>query len=240
MITFPTVYQRVFVHWRVFILLLVLAFAAFLIAYADFFDLFLFALLLLFIASQIFWIGRILDLGERFIPGKPRRAWLTVIAGLVYAFLFTYSYPEWSVGHVFHAADYRPQSMIIYAVFWWWFVGSLLALLLVIAFGTADRAARAAVWVYRKARTTIHRQPAAVDTAVALLSPGRRRFLEWTAVLVSGTPFIAAGYGLLYDRQNVEVVRQRIRLTRLPKAFEGFRIAQLSDIHIGPFWAANK
>ncbi len=56
------------------ILLLVLALAAFLIAYADFFDLFLLALLLLFIASQIFWIGRILDLGERFIPGKPRRA----------------------------------------------------------------------------------------------------------------------------------------------------------------------
>jgi len=110
--TFPTVYQHVFVHWRVIILLLVLALAAFLIVYADFFDLFLFALFLLFIASQIFWIGRILDLGERFIPCKSRRAWLTIIAGLVYAFLFTYSYPEWSVGHVFHAADYRPQSMI--------------------------------------------------------------------------------------------------------------------------------
>jgi hypothetical protein len=46
----------------------------------------LFALLLIFIASQFFWIGRILDLGERFIPGKPRRAWLAIIAGLVRAF----------------------------------------------------------------------------------------------------------------------------------------------------------
>jgi predicted MPP superfamily phosphohydrolase len=63
----------------------------------------------------------------------------------------------------------------------------------------------------------------------------RRRFLERTAVLVSATPFLAAAYGLLYERQNVEVVRQRIRLARLPKAFEGFHIAQLSDIHIGPF-----
>ena len=27
----------------------------------------------------------------------------------------------------------------------------------------------------------------------------------------------------------------QIRLPRLPQAFEGFRIAQLSDIHIGPF-----
>jgi predicted MPP superfamily phosphohydrolase len=37
----------------------------------------------------------------------------------------------------------------------------------------------------------------------------------------------------------VEVVRQRIRLARLSKAFEGFRIAQLSDIHIGPFSKAD-
>jgi predicted MPP superfamily phosphohydrolase len=50
---------------------------------------------------------------------------------------------------------------------------------------------------------------------------------------------VAAGYGLLYERQNVEVVRQRVRLARLPKAFEGFHIAQLSDTHIGPFTTAD-
>jgi uncharacterized protein len=242
MASFPTVYKRVIAHWRAIILLLILACVVIRAAHFDEFvrfDLILLALLLIFIASQIFWIGRILDLGVRLIPGKPRRAWLTIIAGLVYVFFFTYSYPEWSVGHVFHAADYRPQSMIIYAVFWWWFVGSLLACLLVIAFGAADRAVRTAVWVYRKVRTAIHRHPAAVDAEAALLSPGRRRFLERTAVLVSATPFIAVGYGFLYERQKVEVVRQRIRLTRLPRAFEGFRIAQLSDTHIGPFTTAD-
>jgi len=115
----------------------------------------------------------------------------------------------------------------------------MLAFLLVIAFGAADRAARAARWVYRKARTAIRQHSAAADAESALRSPGRRRFLERTAVLVSATPFVAAGYGLLYERQNVEIVRQRIRLARLPKAFEGFHIAQLSDIHIGPFTTAD-
>src|SRR5207302_9921411 len=71
------------------------------------------------------------------------------------------------------------------------------------------------------------------------VSPDRRHFLEQTAVLISATPFVAAGYGLLYERQNVEIVRQRIRLARLPKAFEGFHIAQLSDIHNGPFTNAD-
>ena len=40
MVSFPTVYQRVVVHWRAIILLLILALATFLIAHADFLDLF--------------------------------------------------------------------------------------------------------------------------------------------------------------------------------------------------------
>jgi hypothetical protein len=81
----------------------------------------------------------------------------------------------------------------------------------------------------------------AADSAVAADPPSRdrRRFLEQSAVIISATPFVAAGYGLLYGRLDVEVVRQRIRLARLSKAFEGFRIAQLSDIHIGPFSKAD-
>jgi uncharacterized protein len=234
--------RRVVAHWRAIVLLLILPSVVFLEARFDEFarfDLILLALLLIFIASQIFWLGRLVDVGERFIPGRPRRFWLVIMTVVVYLFVCVYSYPEFGLVHVIRAADYRPQSMLIHAVFWWWFVGSMLAFLLVIAFGAADRVVRAAGWVYRRARTAIHKHTAAPDAETTLLSPGRRRFLEQTAVLVSATPFLAAGYGLLYERQNVEVVRQRVRLARLPKAFEGFRIAQLSDIHIGPFTTAE-
>jgi uncharacterized protein len=233
------VYRRVVIHWRAITVVLILALATFLTAQTDFFVLLLFALLLIFIASQIFWIGCILDLGERFIPGKPRRLWLAIIVAVVYVFVFTYSYPEWGLDHKVRASDYRLQSILIYAAFWWWFVGSLLAFLLVIAFRTADQVARAAGWVYRKARTAIHQDSTAADAEAALLSPARRRFLERTAVLVSATPLVVAGYGLLYGRLDVEVVRQRVRLARVPKAFDGFHIAQLSDIHIGPFTTAD-
>src|SRR5258708_33907378 len=94
-------YRRFVAHWRAIILLLILALATFLIAHADFFGLSLFALLLIFIASQFFWIGYVLDLGQWFIPGKPRRAWLAIVAGLVYLFVFSYSYPEGGLGHAF-------------------------------------------------------------------------------------------------------------------------------------------
>jgi uncharacterized protein len=234
--------RRIVAHWRAIILLLILPCVVFLEARFDEFarfDLILLALLLIFIVSQIFWLGRLVDVVERFIPGRPRRVWLAIMTVVLYFFVLLYSYPEWGLGHTTRAADYRPQSMLIHAAFWWWFVGSMSAFLLVIAFGAADRGVRAAGWVYRKARTAIHQRPAAADAEAALLSPARRHFLERTAVLVSATPFVAAGYGLLYERQNVEVVRQRVRLARLPKAFEGFRIAQLSDIHLGPFTTAD-
>jgi hypothetical protein len=76
MVSFFTVYQRVTVHRRaivfVIVFLLVVASAAFLIVYPDF--LLLFAILAILIASQFFWICRVVDLAERLLPGTPRHA----------------------------------------------------------------------------------------------------------------------------------------------------------------------
>src|SRR5207302_5094651 len=126
--SFLLVYRRVVVHWRAIILLLILAVATVPIAYGDFFDLITLALFLLSIASQVFWIGRILDLGERFIPGKPRRAWLAIMAGLVYSVIFLYSFPQRGLGHIIRTADHRPQSLLAFAAFPRWFGGSVSAL----------------------------------------------------------------------------------------------------------------
>jgi predicted MPP superfamily phosphohydrolase len=66
-------------------------------------------------------------------------------------------------------------------------------------------------------------------------SPSRRRFLERGVQAATAAPFVAGAYGLLYGRLNLETTSPAIRLPGLPAAFEGFRICQLSDIHIGPF-----
>jgi len=57
--------------------------------------------------------------------------------------------------------------------------------------------------------------------------------------VAAGAPFVAGAYGLLYGRLNLRVTTQTIRLPRRPRAFDGFRICQLSDIHIGPFMPAQ-
>jgi len=70
--------------------------------------------------------------------------------------------------------------------------------------------------------------------------PERRKFLERTAAAVVATPFVASAYGLLYGRLNLETTEHPVRLEKLPREFEGFRICQLSDIHIGPFMPAEE
>ncbi len=226
---------------------LLLAYVAFILIYPDeegrISDLIWFAVLVLFIASQLFWIRRVVDVGERLLPGKPRRALLGALVGVIYLILLVYNLATWNSEawnrtHVSTALTLR--SVLLEAPFWWWFVGSFAGFLLVFAFWTSDRATGAAVWVYRRARNANRDTSKTEELALAPASPSRRRFLERAAVLVSATPFVAAGYGLLHGRLDVEVVQQRIRLPRLPKAFEGFRIAQLSDFHISPFMTAGQ
>ena len=238
-------------HKRAIVGPLVFVWAAFRVVHPDeegrFFDLFFLALLVMLVASQLFWLRRALDLGERFIPGKPRRAWLAVIAGIVYLFFFVYSFThlglihQATMGHIAGPADPRVHSVLMEGAFTWWLVGSLLGFCLVIIFWTIDRVARAAAWISSRAREAAAAHVAAPEPApIAVLSPARRRFLEQTAIALSVTPFVAAAYGLLYGRLDMEVTHQRIRLARLPKAFEGFRIAQLSDVHISPFMPADE
>src|SRR5439155_12573610 len=110
-------------------------------------------LLLIFIASQIFWIGRVVDLGEWLLPRRVCRRRVAMGVVLAYLFVVAYSFPTTiAQGHTFRIGFYRLPVLVTEAVFWWWFVGSMLAFLLVIVFGLLDRVVRAAAWTYRKIR----------------------------------------------------------------------------------------
>jgi predicted MPP superfamily phosphohydrolase len=51
---------------------------------------------------------------------------------------------------------------------------------------------------------------------------------------------VAGASGVFYGRLNPETTHQRITLPHLPKGFEGFRILQLSDRHLGPFMTGQE
>lgn len=72
----------------------------------------------------------------------------------------------------------------------------------------------------------------APDTPV---DPGRRRLLAYPVNLgILGVTAGLSGYGFIEAIQIPDVVRVRVPIPNLPPALEGYRIVQMTDIHIGP------
>ena len=165
----------------------------------------------MFAASQIYWFGRTRALIKR-LDNRRKRVLLTAAMVAVYLLILGLNF-GW-FGERRSPTRLTWYDALIAAPFAWWTISSLVAFLVA-----------ALLWPVRRVAQ-------AIDT---LDSPSRRLFLDRTANAAIAAPFIAGAYGLLYGRLNLQTTTQRIRLARLPQAFSGFRIAQLSDIHIGPF-----
>jgi uncharacterized protein len=181
------------------------------------------SILILFIASQLYWLFRAHRAARRI-----RRRGVRIpieAAALVYyllALAFTFGiFGRWTPTRI------TPGEAMLAGPFEWWVASSIVGFLVVIPFLPV----RAAVWLGRQLAAGVRGR----NAQEPLASPARRQFLERTATVVSAAPFVAGAYGLLYERLNLETTAPRIRLARLPRALHGFRIAQLSDIHVGPF-----
>lgn len=194
--------------------------------------------------SQVFWIDRVITILKRFIPLRVRRVWLWLAAAILYvSFFLAYNSAPLTLiftGHEMHASDPSFYRKIIDGIFSVWLVGSFLGFALVMFFWIVERVVNMTIWVVRKVRHgTRHGTTPNADSLTSHAGT-RRLLLRQLAIGVSAAPFAAAIYGLLYERLAVEITHRRIALARLPKAFEGFRIAQLSDIHISPFMPADE
>jgi uncharacterized protein len=63
----------------------------------------------------------------------------------------------------------------------------------------------------------------------------RRQFMSNLALIAAAIPFSSLLYGMVQGAFQYRVHRVSVRLPNLPAVFDGFRIAQISDIHIGSF-----
>ena len=188
------------------------------------------AVFLTFVASQFFWFRQIGAATARLIPHAGGRRWLAALGLLVYLLLFAYNFGWFA--RTPEPTHLTLGAALLRAPFLWWLLSSLSGFLAIAALYLLDRLGRAAYAAY--ASLFLPSNPGHHP----LISPTRRRFLKGVAVAAGATPFVASAYGFLYERLDVETTHQRIDLRRLPKAFDGFRLAQLSDIHIGPFMSS--
>ncbi len=64
----------------------------------------------------------------------------------------------------------------------------------------------------------------------------RSEFLAKTALVAGTVPSMIFSYGILSGAYDYRIRRRTITLPNLPRAFDGVRLAQLSDIHSGSFY----
>lgn len=65
--------------------------------------------------------------------------------------------------------------------------------------------------------------------------PSRNKFLNQMGLLVAAVPFTAFIYGMVKGAYDYQVKRVTLRLPNLPKAFDGYKMLQISDLHTGSF-----
>jgi len=65
--------------------------------------------------------------------------------------------------------------------------------------------------------------------------PDRRKFISQLALGVAAIPFAGLVHGIFRGKYNFKVINHVLYFEDLPKAFDGFRLTQISDIHSGSF-----
>lgn len=66
-------------------------------------------------------------------------------------------------------------------------------------------------------------------------APGRRNFIRQAGLAVAAIPFTSMLYGITKGKYDFKVNKVSLSFKNLPKAFHGFKIVQISDIHSGSF-----
>ncbi len=63
----------------------------------------------------------------------------------------------------------------------------------------------------------------------------RRKFVSTIALGIAALPFASLLYGMIEGKYNYKVLKYSLEFDDLPKAFDGYTITQLSDMHCGSF-----
>ncbi len=62
------------------------------------------------------------------------------------------------------------------------------------------------------------------------------RKVSVTGIIMGCISFLLMWWGALVTRNNIEVVEVDVKVENLPEAFDGYRIAQISDLHVGTYY----
>ncbi|MDP2412528.1 metallophosphoesterase [Daejeonella sp.] len=115
---------------------------------------------------------------------------------------------------------------IILVVFFLTFVSKIF----ILPFLIADDLRRAMVWISRKLKRKENTEQNKSNRIP------RSEFLIKAGTLVAAIPLASLTYGVVSSAYDYRVKRRTLYLPNLPKAFDGIKLGQLSDIHSGSFY----
>lgn len=67
----------------------------------------------------------------------------------------------------------------------------------------------------------------------------RKEFLSKAAILFAGIPFATMLYGMIKGAYEFKIFKEKIISPKFPSAFNGLKIVQISDLHLGSFTSAE-
>jgi predicted MPP superfamily phosphohydrolase len=209
------------------------------------------ALPILFVASQVYWFGRINGQLKRWVgsPGLRRALAWGLLA--IYGVLLVGYVRNW--GSHLSPTHFTWKAALLDTPFGCWLFGSATGFLFFLVLYAISKF----VMLFRTSFARQEDHPAQPPSPLtssndapfrigAMASPenvanaSRRHFLERSVRTLSVTPFVVGAYGVFWGRLNLKITETTAKIPRLPSAFDGFRILQLSDLHIGPFMTAGE
>jgi uncharacterized protein len=140
-----------------------------------------------------------------------------------------------------------PTVLSVLALFWWtfsdpykyssnfrnWIITGIVATyfskIVGVLFLFIDDLQRGVRWVF-----SYFQKSSSTNSRGEVIS--RSEFLSKTALIAASVPLGAFAYGIISGAHDYRIRKITIKLPNLPKAFDGIKIAQLSDIHSGSFW----
>jgi uncharacterized protein len=188
---------------------------------------------------------------------ESRVAWILGCALLLFLGLSGYVYkrvasaftlPKWSLRAYGTMLAIAPFCAILPRFFpgrvgsWAPYLGALAAMIVLsVLVSTAllwpYEVATGLVWVVQRFRAkNRHVSPESSEVSAAPVDGSRRTFMHRAAI--GGAVSLGAGatvYGTLLGRHDYVLETVPIKLSKLPRELSGFRIVQLSDVHVGSF-----
>lgn len=122
------------------------------------------------------------------------------------------------------------ENPFIDAFLWLGFIGMGLFSLAFVAFIIRDLGWVTGTLSFKVLKSITNSSPSSLE-----FDAGRRQFLLMSMnVGIVGVTSLLSVFGLFQARKKATVFNQNIAIPNLPKEFEGLKIAQISDLHIGP------